>query len=142
MNLIAVANLTRADRSWSQAYTGFADGTSTDKVGAPTVQKNYFGWNSSFTCQNVSPSGSTQLRVTYAGYAPYVYGTVLGPGQQVEISVTNDAHIGAASYQGGLTVEAVNTAVDIACVVGLSNLLKYQTVLIGDWAQRYNAFPK
>ena len=139
MELVTVASSTKT--TLSTAYTGIADGSSTDKVGIPTVMKNYYGWISSFTCQNVSPSGSTQLRITYTGYPAYTHPTTLGPGQQVEVFVPADSHITAASYQGGATVEAINTAVDIACVVGLNNPTRMAS-LAGDWSTRFSGFPK
>jgi hypothetical protein len=136
-----IVNAGSSKSAFSQAYLGFGAGASTDKVGIPTVMKNYFGWISSFTCQNVSSSGSTQLRITYAGYPAYTHPTTLGPGQQVEVNVQTDTHITASSYQGGVTVEAVNTAVNIACTVGLNNPTRAAT-LAGDWASRYNGFKK
>lgn len=139
MELVTVASSTKT--TLSTAYTGIADGTSTDKVGIPTVMKNYYGWISSFSCQNVSPSGSTQLRITYAGYPAYTHPSTLGPGQQVEVYVPTDSHITAASYQGGVTVEAINTAVDITCVVGLNNPSRLAS-LAGDWSTRFGGFPK
>jgi hypothetical protein len=126
---------------FSQAYLGFGAGASTDKVGIPSVMKNYFGWISSFTCQNVGTSGSTQLNITYAGYPTYTHPTTLAPGQQVEVNVTNDTHITATSYQGGVTVTATNSAALIACTVGLNNPTRAAT-LLGDWASRYNGFKK
>jgi hypothetical protein len=140
--LVAVANSTKPSWSWSQTYNGIGEGSSTDKVGIPTVQKAYYGWNTSFTCQNVSPSGSTQLNITYSGYSSYTHPTTLAPGDVVEVNVNQDTHLPPASYIGGVTIEAVNTAVDIACTVGSSNVNKFQTQLAGDWSQRYNAFSK
>ncbi|MEJ5202747.1 MAG: hypothetical protein WHV66_10995, partial [Anaerolineales bacterium] len=139
MELVVVASSTKT--TLSTAYAGINDGASTDKVGIPTVMKNYYGWISSFTCQNVSPSGDTQLRITYDGYPAYTHPTVLGPGQQIEIYVPGDTHITASTYQGGATVEATNTAVDIACVVGLNNPTRMAS-LAGDWATRFTGFPK
>jgi hypothetical protein len=126
---------------FSQAYLGFGSGASTDSVGIPTVMKNYFGWISSFTCQNVGTSGSTQLSITYSGYPTFTHPTVLDPGEQVEVNVTADTHITATSYQGGVTVEATNSAALIACTVGLNNPTRAAT-LLGDWASRYNGFKK
>ena len=139
MQLVAVANTTKG--TLSASYTGIGDGESTDKVAIPSVFKYYFGWISSFTCQNVSPAGSTQLRITYDGESPYTHSTVLGPGAQVEVKVFEESILPATGYIGGVVVESTNTSVDISCTVGHNNPSKLSTIP-GDWAQRYNAFSK
>ena len=105
-------------------------------------QKNYFGWITSWTCQNVSTSGDTQLTITYSGKPSYTHPTILGPGDVLDVFVNSDTHLPDSTYIGGATIEATNSLVDIACTVGFSNPLKRSTVSAGDWGTRQNGFPK
>ena len=135
-DIVAVVNA--ANGSQAQTYNGVADGSGTMVVGIPSVMKNYYGWNTSFTCQNIG-SGSTSLEIAYDGYAGDVYDTaVLGVGDTVEVVQGSESFL-PNGHQGGTTVTANTSGSAISCVVNFNNAGLMST---GDWSMSYNAFNK
>ncbi len=137
MNLIAVVNAANG----SQAQTYNAIGTGTGTVGIPSVMKSYFGWNTSFTCQNISSSTSTSLNVKYDGYSSNAYNTPsLAPGATWE-KVTSSESFLPSGFQGGATITANTVGANISCIVNFNNGTQMGSTL-GDWSMSYNAFNK
>jgi len=134
--IIAVVNA--ANGKQAQTYNAVVDGTGTETVGIPSVMKNYYGWNTSFTCQNVGATATT-LKVAYDGYAANAYDTAeLQMGDTVEVVQGGESFL-PNGYQGGTTVTANTTGASVACIVNFNNAGLMKT---GDWSMSYNAFNK
>jgi hypothetical protein len=137
MDLVSVVNAANG----SQAQTYNAVGTGTGTVGIPSLMKSYFGWNTSFTCQNISPSTSTSLNVKYDGYSGNAYNTpTLAPGATWE-KVTSSEGFLPTGFQGGATITANTGGADITCIVNFNNGTQMGSTA-GDWSMSYNAFNK
>lgn len=136
MDIMAVVNA--ANGSQAQTYNAVGSGTGT--VGIPSVMKSYYGWNTSFTCQNVG-STATTLHIAYDGYAASAYDTVsLNGGGTVEVYTPGEAFLPSA-HQGGATVTANASGAAIACIVNFNNATQMAST-VGDWSMSYNAFNK
>lgn len=134
--LIAVVNA--ANGAQAQTYNAIGSGTGT--VGIPSVMKSYYGWNTSFTCQNVG-SVSTSLNIKYDGYAGSAYNTgTLAPGAAVEKVTANEGFL-PAGFQGGATVKANAGGAQVSCIVNFNNAAQMGSTA-GDWSMSYNAFNK
>ena len=134
--LVAVVNA--ANGAQAQTYNGIGTGTGT--VGIPSVMKAYYGWNTSFTCQNIG-SVSTSLNVKYDGYTSSAYNTgTLAPGAAIE-KVTAAEGFLPAGFQGGATITANAGGAQISCIVNFNNAAQMGSTL-GDWSMSYNAFNK
>lgn len=133
-DIIAVVNA--ANGSQAQTYNAVADGTGSETVGIPSVMKSYYGWNTSFTCQNVGTTATT-LHVAYDGYASDVYDThSLAAGETIEVVQANETFL-PSGHQGGATITANTAGASIACIVNFNNAGSMST---GDWSMSYNAF--
>lgn len=136
MSLVAVVNA--ANGSQAQTYNAVGSGSGT--VGIPSVMKAYYGWNTSFTCQNVG-STATTLHIAYDGYAGNAYNTAsLAGGATVEVYTPSEAFL-PASHQGGATVTANTAGASITCIVNFNNATQMSST-VGDWSMSYNAFNK
>jgi hypothetical protein len=138
MDIMAVVNA--ANGAQAQTYDAVGGGTGT--VGIPSVMKSYYGWTTSFTCQNVGTTATT-LHIAYDGYAANAYDTgSLSTGATVEKVTSNEAFL-PSGHHGGATVTANNTATGtaIACIVNFNNGDQMATTS-GDWSMSYNAFNK
>ncbi|MGB7097000.1 MAG: hypothetical protein WBD62_20310 [Anaerolineales bacterium] len=134
--LISVVNA--ANGSQAQTYNGIGTGTGT--VGIPSVMKAYYGWNTSFTCQNIG-SVATSLNIKYDGYTGSAYNTgTLAQGAAIE-KVTGSEGFLPAGFQGGATVTANAGGAQISCIVNFNNAAQMGSTL-GDWSMSYNAFNK
>jgi hypothetical protein len=136
-DLIAVVNA--ANGSQAQTYNAITGGTAT--VGIPSVMKAYYGWNTSFTCQNVG-TVATKLHVAYDGFASNAYdtSTTLNPGKTLEIFQPSESFLPNGT-QTGATITAVASGGEIACIVNFNNPAQMATT-VGDWSMSYNAFNK
>ena len=135
-NIVAVVNA--ANGSQAQTYNGVADGSGSETVGIPSVMKSYYGWNTSFTCQNIG-AVATSINVSYDGYTANAYDTAtLNPGDTLEVVQSNEAFL-PAGHQGGATITANTSGASIACIVNFNNAGLMTT---GDWSMSYNAFNK
>lgn len=136
MDLMAVVNAANG----SQAQTYNAVGNSTGSVGAPSVMKSYYGWDTSFTCQNVG-STATTLHIAYDGFSANAYDTAsLAIGGTIEKVTANEAFL-PAGHHGGVTVTANTAGASIACIVNFNNATQMASTA-GDWSMSYNAFNK
>lgn len=134
LDLMVITNA--ANGRQAQTYNGIGGGTGA--VGIPSVMKAYYGWNTSFTCQNIG-STTTTLEVVYDGYAGNAYDTVaLDPNDTIEVVTANEAFL-PAGHVGGATVTANTVGSTIACIVNFNNAGLMAT---GDWSMSYNAFNK
>lgn len=134
--LVAVVNA--ANGAQAQTYNGIGSGTGT--VGIPSVMKSYFGWNTSFTCQNVG-SVSTSLNIEYDGYSGSAYNTgTLSPGDAVEKVTANEGFL-PSGFQGGATITANTGGAEVSCIVNFNNAAQMGSTM-GDWSMSYNAFNK
>ena len=135
-DIVAVVNA--ANGAQAQTYNGVSDGSGSEAVGIPSVMKSYYGWNTSFTCQNIG-STATTLNVAYDGYAGNAYDTAnLDPGETVEVVQANETFL-PDGHQGGATITANTAGAAIACIVNFNNAGLMST---GDWSMSYNAFNK
>ncbi|MBK5108839.1 MAG: hypothetical protein JJE12_11950 [Anaerolineales bacterium] len=102
--------------------------------------KSYYGWNTSFTCQNIG-SVSTSLNIKYDGYSGSAYNTgTLAPGAAIE-KVTSAEGFLPAGFQGGATITANAGGGQVSCIVNFNNAAQMGSSL-GDWSMSYNAFNK
>lgn len=132
--IVAVVNA--ANGSQAQTYNAIGGGTST--VGIPSVMKSYYGWNTSFTCQNVG-SVDTTLNIKYDRFSANAYNTpVLRPGESIEKFTPGESFL-PNGYQGGVTVTANASGAQIACIVNFNNPTQMASTR-GDWSMSYNAF--
>jgi hypothetical protein len=134
--LMVIANAANSDQA--QTYNGVTSGSLA--VGVPSVMKSYYGWNTSFTCQNVGTT-TTSLNILYSGYAASAYNTAaLAPGDTIEVFQPAETFL-PAGFQGGATVTANVAASEIACIVNFNNPAQMNST-VGDWSMSYNAFNK
>jgi hypothetical protein len=135
-SLPVVAVVNAANGSQAQTYNAIGNGTST--VGIPSVMKSYYGWNTSFTCQNIGTVPTT-LNIKYDRYTSNAYDTpVLDPGKTLEKFTPGEAFL-PNGYQGGVTVTANASGAQIACIVNFNNPAQMASTS-GDWSMSYNAF--
>lgn len=130
--IVAIANAANPNGQ-AQTYEGFMGGASS--VGLPTVMKKYYGWDTSFTCQNVG-TVPTSLYISYQNYAANAYNTgVLQPGQSIEIYQPAEAFL-PNGYRGSVTVRANAEGAQIACIVNQTHGANQGK---GDWSMSYKA---
>jgi hypothetical protein len=136
LDLMVIANA--ANGSQAQTYNGVGSGSGS--VGVPSVMKDYYDWNTSFTCQNIG-STATTLHIEYSGYASNAYDTdSLAEGESLEVYTPNETFL-PAGHVGGATVTANAAGALITCIVNFNNGVQMQTTA-GDWSMSYNAFNK
>jgi len=132
--IVAIVNAANPNKQ-AQTYEGFMDGK--PSVGLPTVMKKYYGWDTSFTCQNVGDV-TTKLRIMYQGYAANAYETKsLAPGESIEIYQPAETFL-PNGYRGSVTVTAIEAGAKIACIVNQTHGAN-QAAGKGDWSMSYNA---
>jgi len=138
MDVLAVVNA--ANGAQAQTYNAINSANATNAVSIPSVMKSYYGWNTSFTCQNVG-SLPTTLHIEYNGYTGNAYDTIsLSEGDTLEI-VQNTETFLPLGYQGGLNVTANDVSALVSCIVNFNNATQmYSTA--GDWSMSVNAFSK
>jgi hypothetical protein len=132
--VVAIANAANPSKQ-AQTYGGFAGGAGT--VGLPTVMKQYYGWNTAFTCQNVG-TVPTALNVSYQGYAGRAYNTSsLAVGAATEVYQPNESFL-PNGYRGSVSVKATAGNGKVACIVNQTHGAN-QKAGKGDWSMSYNA---
>lgn len=132
--VVAIVNAANPNAQ-AQTYGSFSEGTGT--VGLPTVMKQYYGWETSFTCQNIG-TVETALNVSYQNYAANAYNTdSLDPGESVEIYQPAESFL-LDGYRGSVTVTANESEAEIACIVNQTHP-DNQAAGMGDWSMSYNA---
>lgn len=138
MNILAVVNA--ANGAQAQTYNAINAITATNVVSIPSVMKSYYGWNTSFTCQNVG-SEATTLNIEYNGYSGNAYDTLsLTQGKTVEIVQATEGFL-PNGYQGGLIVTANNASALVSCIINFNNATQMGSTT-GDWSMSVNAFSK
>jgi hypothetical protein len=136
LELVVVVNA--ANGSQAQTYNGVGGGSTA--VGVPSTMKAYYGWNTSFTCQNVGTVATT-LHVAYDGYGANEYDTAeLAPGASWERYTPNETFL-PDNHVGGATVTANAAGAEITCIVNFNNVTQMGST-VGDWSMSYNAFAK
>ena len=136
LELVVVVNA--ANGSQAQTYNGAGGGSAA--VGIPSTMKAYYGWNTSFTCQNVG-TVATDLNISYDGYAGDAYDTAsLAMGEALEIFQPSEAFL-PDNHVGGATVTANEAGAEITCIVNFNNVTQMGSTT-GDWSMSYNAFAK
>jgi hypothetical protein len=132
--VVAIANAANPNNQ-AQTYGGFSSGSGT--VGLPTVMKQYYGWDTSFTCQNIG-SVSTSLNISYQNYAGQAYNTSsLAPGASIQVYNPSESFL-PNGYVGAATVTANASGGEIACIVNQTHGAN-QAAGMGDWSMSYNA---
>lgn len=117
LDLMVIANA--ANGSQAQTYNGVGDGS--NAVGVPSVMKAYYGWNTSFTCQNIG-SDATTLHIVYSGFESDAYDTAeLASGETVEIYTPGETFL-PDGHVGGATVTANVATADITCIVNFNKV--------------------
>jgi hypothetical protein len=141
-NLPIVGSANAANGSQAQTYNAVAGGTAQASITA--VYKWYYGWASSFTCQNVG-TVATALNITYAGRAANAYNTaVLQPGETKETYQPSEAFL-PNNYIGAVTVKAVDAggtpvpSAQIACIANFTHGANIANPSFpGDWSMSIN----
>ncbi|UCD98412.1 MAG: hypothetical protein JSV42_15885 [Chloroflexota bacterium] len=137
MDLVAVVNA--ANGSQAQTYNAVSGGTGA--VGIPSVMKSYYGWNTSFTCQNIG-SVTTTFNIKYDGHASDAYNTdPIAPGGSIEVFTPGESFLPPSNWQGGATVTANAGGAQVSCIVNFNHPGQMASTA-GDWSMSYNAFNK
>ena len=132
--VVAISNAANPANQ-AQTYGGFTAGA--DTVGLPTTMKQYYGWDTSFTCQNIGTT-ATALNISYQGYASKAYNTpTLASGASVEVYQPGESFL-PNGYRGSVTVKANASGGEIACIVNQTQPAN-QAAGMGDWSMSYNA---
>ena len=132
--VVAIVNAANPNNQ-AQTYGAFLDGT--EMVGLPTVMNQYYGWDTSFTCQNVGGIATT-LNISYQDHEADAYDTAaLGVGESIEVYQPAEAFL-AEGYRGAAVVTANAAGAEIACIVNLTHGAN-QAADMGDWSMSYNA---
>jgi len=132
--IVAIVNAAHPTLNQAQTSSAFSGGSST--VGLPTVMKDYYDWDTSFTVQNVG-SASTEVTVCYSGgYACYNLPS-LAAGASDEIYQPAEAFL-PSGYRGSVTLTS-SGGVPIAAIVNEANPVQ-QAAGAGDWSMSYNGF--
>jgi hypothetical protein len=130
--VVAVVNSANPARQ-AQTYEAFSGGK--NSVGLPTVMDGYYGWDSSFTCQNVG-SIATTLNISYQGYSAQEYNTKsIATGKSVEIYQPGETFL-ASGYRGAVNVIGNAAGSEIVCIVNLTLAANQGK---GDWSTSYSA---
>ncbi|MGC8959758.1 MAG: hypothetical protein ACP5OO_08210 [Chloroflexia bacterium] len=140
--LVAVINAaTSAAVGQAQTYNAFTAGGA--KFGLPLTMKGYYGWNTSFTVQNIG-SAAIQVQITYApdpsvGFTGKTYTAgPIDPGKNLEVYQPADSDL-PTGYHGAVTVEVVGSGSIIAIVNQTCDGQRATTS--GDWSMSYNGLP-
>jgi len=114
-DVVVLVNESTPSTNRAASYSGFPGGST--EVRAPIVEKRYYGYNSSVTCQNVG-SAATDLVVTYTGPgvgSPTTYPGVAAGATQLIYQPTDPALSGVSpNWIGSATITATQPFV---CVV-------------------------
>lgn len=134
-DIVAVVNAANP-ASQAQTYNAFSGGSTT--VGLPTVMNAYYGWDTSFTVQNLHATASTVVHVCYDGVGCYNLPS-LAAGASTEVYQPAETSVSLPSgYQGGVTLTS-SGSVPIAAIVNETNG-SGQAAGTGDWSMSYNGF--
>jgi len=135
------------------AYNGFNN--SAMDWGLPNVFQKYYGWDTAFSFQNVHPSQSTVVTITYSentnpwgtAYPGCTFTYTLGGGENKEYQVwwhhdnkpAPHCDVIPDTYQGNVTLASASQP-----IVATANLVNFgeQTGTGGDWVMSYNGFVK
>jgi hypothetical protein len=146
-----------APRDQAQTYSAPSYNESATTVVFPQIMREYYGWYTSYTIQNVGPN-MTNVLVSYSG-VPECQDLVVGPiapGANVEIyqggasdglcpSLPGSPQPGnpnAAGYRGAVTAQVAGPSV-IVGIVNQSNFYHRVTAgETGDWSMAYNGLGK
>jgi hypothetical protein len=132
--VVAIVNAANPNAQ-AQTYGGFMEGAAT--AGLPTVMKQYYGWDTAFSCQNIG-SVATTLNLSYQGHALDDYDTAsIDPGESVEVYQPGESFL-PSGYRGSVTVTAAEASAEIACIVNQTHGAN-QAAGMGDWSMSYNA---
>jgi hypothetical protein len=121
----------------AQTYGAFATNDGALMVGLPVIMHNYYGWDTSFTCQNLDDTATANVSYSYSGIGCPV-GTcsfALDPGEAHEVYQPTD--LGANEGLFAVTVTA--TGGEVACIAN-ETLGANQGGSMGDWSMSYNGF--
>ena len=139
--VVAIVNAANPNNQ-AQTYGAFLGGTETvgvlnETVGLPTLMNQYFGWDTSFTCQNVGEVATT-LSISYQDHEADAYDTAaLAAGESIEVYQPAETFL-AEGYRGAAVVTANAAGAEIACIVNLTHGAN-QAADMGDWSMSYNA---
>jgi len=138
--VVAVANAANPARQ-AQTYSAFITGGT--KVVLPTIMKNYWGWDTSFTVMNIGTANAT-VTVTYApdsehGFGGANYNITVNAGSSHQIYVPGDSNVTVANYGGSVTL---STSTPGALLIATCDETygAGQAAGTGDWSMSYNGF--
>lgn len=115
-NAVPVVALVNQSNNYNRAasYIGFASGAGA--INTPIVLRQYYGYESSITCQNLSPSANASININYSGVAGT---TTLGPvapnGTASIVQLYDTTLNGVGNNWIGSAVITANQ--DVVCVV-------------------------
>lgn len=135
-DVVVLVNESTPTTNRAASYSGFAGGSS--EVRAPIVEKRYYGYNSSITCQNIG-SAATDMMVTYAGTgvgSPDTYaGVAAGASQLIYQPTAAGLAAVPPNWIGSATITASQ---DIVCVVNQDMNEAPQASQVMDQLYSYN----
>ena len=130
--IVAIANAANPT-SQAQTYNCFSAGSTS--FFAPIVEKNYYGWDSSVTVQNIG-AVSTDVTITYNAQPGCSTTQTVAAGGVYEFYQPSVACL-AAGY--GASATLTSTAADIVSIVNQTNGPSSGGTQ-GDWSMSYNGF--
>jgi hypothetical protein len=111
-DIVVLVNQSNPNRR-AASYTGFAAGSG--EVRAPIVEKNYYTYNSSTTCQNVGGAAAT-ITIAYAGVTGTTTSPTIQPGKTHLFYQPSDPLL-AAVAPNWLSSAVITSSSDIVCVI-------------------------
>lgn len=138
--LIVTVNESLGGTKLASTYEGSASGAK--NLVAPIVMKNYFGYESSITCQNIG-SGPATISIGYKGEGPDGNTVNVAPAAKIQNLPVNQSGVvvqfGEAQLPSGFIGSAeISSNQDVICVVNQSDGSKPNQ----DQLYTYNAIPK
>ncbi len=117
VSLVGVANIWRlSPTAGTASYSGFTSGSS--EVFAPALYKEYFGFGSALTIQNVSTTENAAGSIVYGNGHTVPFN--LGPGAAAEFYQPGDAALPSGNSAGVFSAKATATSGSIVGLVSLS----------------------
>jgi len=116
--IAGIANIWTSARFGEYAsYNGFTKGT--DRIFVPALYKNYYGFVSSLTIQNIG-SGSSNITVTYSNGVTDSF--TLGPGLSKELYTPNYASLPSGNLSGVFSARIdATTGSEIVAIVNVED---------------------
>lgn len=119
----------------ADSYSGFAEGST--EVRVPIVEKRYYKYNSSVTCQNIG-SAPTTMTIEYAGITNTTTSTSVDPGGTYLFLQQNDPVLSSVPLNW-ISSATITASQNIVCVVNQDMNESPENTQVMDQLYSYNA---